>query len=85
MGVKGWDGHLACEVFLYVDNGQATGLGWEGAMDGFRRLPIRWWRQNVLRTYPGVDRAAILGVALLPRAKRCIAFVSKNANHPPHY
>ena len=23
-----WDGHLACEVFLYVDDGRATGFFW---------------------------------------------------------
>ena len=24
--------------------------GWEGAMDGFRRMGLRWWRRNLLRT-----------------------------------
>ena len=80
-----WDGHLACEVILYVDDGQATGLGWEGAMDGFWRLAIRWWRRNVLQTYQVWIGRQLPGVALLPKAKRCIAFGSKNAGHPPHY
>lgn len=25
--------------------------GWEPALDGFRRLGLRWWRRNLLRTF----------------------------------
>ena len=56
---------------------QRTGLpqGWEGAMDGFRRLAIRWWRRNLLRTYRGWIRRQFPGVALLPKAKKYVNLV----------
>ena len=37
--------------------------GWERALDGFRRLGIRWWRRRLLRTYVKWKRSPITTAA----------------------
>jgi hypothetical protein len=48
---------------------QSMPAGWEGAMDGFRRMGLRWWRRNLLRTF----RAWRLRHASGPQAGREMA------------
>ena len=59
--------------------------GREGAVNGFGRLGLRWWRRNLLRTYRKWIARRITSDIIRLLNKKCITFGRKKKGDSPQY